>query len=131
LTNSVLASRKGYPGLDISQLISPPHNQLNWFTFLGLYNIKVAGETIVFDFDLLDKNRAKFITELKEKAKALQVGKIKNQKRWYKILRGIYILKTGSYSVTPRQKKELNTLHDLSTGWEKIRDKTIKLLSEL
>jgi hypothetical protein len=29
LTNSVLASRKGYPGLDISQLISPPHNQLN------------------------------------------------------------------------------------------------------
>jgi hypothetical protein len=37
----------------------------------------------------------------------------------------------NSYEVTNEQKKEINILHDLSEGWEEIRDKTINLLSTL
>jgi hypothetical protein len=33
--------------------------------------------------------------------------------------------------VTEEQKKEINILHDLSDGWEKVRDKTILLLKQL
>jgi hypothetical protein len=50
-------------------------------------------------------------------------------KRWYHILRGIYILINNSYEVSEEQKKEINILHDLSEGWEAIRDKTILLMT--
>jgi hypothetical protein len=62
---------------------------------------------------------------------ALVNGKIKNQKRWYHILRGTYILINNSYEVDSRQREEINILHDLSEGWETIRDKTISLLTNL
>jgi hypothetical protein len=62
---------------------------------------------------------------------ALINGKIKNQKRWYHILRGTYILINNSYEVDSRQREEINILHDLSDGWETIRDKTISLLTNL
>jgi hypothetical protein len=60
---------------------------------------------------------------------ALQTGRIKNQKRWYHLLRGIYILINNSYEVSDEQKKEINILHQLANGWEAIRDKTITLIS--
>jgi hypothetical protein len=34
----------------------------------------------------------------------------------------------NSYEVTDEQRKEINILHDLSDGWEDVRDKTIKLI---
>jgi hypothetical protein len=37
----------------------------------------------------------------------------------------------NSYEVTEEQKKEINILHDLSDGWEQIRDKAIKLLNNI
>jgi hypothetical protein len=52
-------------------------------------------------------------------------------KRWYHILRGVYILWNNSYEVTEEQKREINILHDLSEGWEEIRDKTIILIDRV
>ena len=43
----------------------------------------------------------------------------------------VYILLNNSYEVTEEQKREINILHDLAEGWEKIRDKTIQLLDTL
>jgi hypothetical protein len=37
----------------------------------------------------------------------------------------------NSYEVTEEQRKEINILHDLSHGWEEIKDKTINLLKNL
>jgi hypothetical protein len=93
--------------------------------------LKVIGEDVCPKTDIIFEHRDEFIQCLKEKADALLCGKIKNQKRWYHLLRGAYILINNSYEVTPEQRSEINTLHDLSEGYEKVRDKTIKLIKIL
>jgi hypothetical protein len=67
---------------------------------------------------------------LYKKMTKLKKGEIKNQKRWYHLLRGMYILINKSYEVTTEQRKEINILHDLAEGWEQLRDKTIALIEE-
>jgi hypothetical protein len=93
--------------------------------------IKVIGEDVCPKTDIIYGHRSEFIKCLKEKVDELTNGKIKNQKRWYHLLRGAYILINNSYDVTPEQRAEINTLHDLSEGWEKVRDKTIELVKNL
>jgi hypothetical protein len=93
--------------------------------------IKVIGEDVCPKTDIIYEHRSEFIACLKEKADALICGKIKNQKRWYHLLRGAYILINNSYEVTQEQREEINRLHDLSEGWECVRDKTIELIKSL
>jgi hypothetical protein len=93
--------------------------------------IKVIGDDVCPKTDIIYEYRSEFIKCLKEKVDELLCGKIKNQKRWYHLLRGAYILINNSYDVTPEQRAEINTLHDLSEGWEKVRDKTIELINTL
>jgi hypothetical protein len=43
--------------------------------------IKLVGEDISFNFDVIDKDRKEYIQILKETSEKLLSGKIKNQKR--------------------------------------------------
>ena len=116
---------------DISQLRVYPYKEIDWFSYLDILMIKVAGEDVCPKTDIIIKYRSLFLKDLQEKTLLLNSNKISNQKRWYHILRGVYILLNNSYEVTEEQKREINILHDLAEGWEEIRDKTIKLLETL
>lgn len=89
------------------------------------------GEDICPKTDVIYEHRQEFINCLQEKADQLLNGKIKNQKRWYHLLRGVYILMNYSYEVTDEQRREINILHDLGEGWEIARDKTIDLVQKV
>lgn len=117
--------------LDCSQVRIYPYTQIDWFSYLDILMIKFVGEDVCPKTDIIKEHRSEFIKDLKNKAELIQKGKIKNQKRWYHILRGIYILLNNSYEVTEEQWKEINILHDLTSGWEQIRDKTLHLLTTI
>ena len=117
--------------IDFSQIRVFPYTQITWFSYLDSLMIKVTGEDICPKTDIINEHRVEFLKCLREKADLLLAGTMRNQKRWYHILRGIYILMNNSYDVTDQQRQEINMLHDLSDGWESIRDKTAKLLETL
>lgn len=133
LAKSGSKSKKADPNwlLDFSQIRVYPYTQITWFSYLDKLMILKAGKDICPKTDIISDYRTKFIAEIKQKAKLLLNSTITNQKRWYHILRGVYILLNNSYEVTDEQKKEINILHDLSEGWEEIRDKTKYLLDIL
>lgn len=116
---------------DFSQVRAFPYTQITWFSYLDVLMIKLKGEDVCPKTDVIKEHRLEFLRCLYEKATLLKTGKMRNQKRWYHLLRGVYILQNNSYEVTEDQRKEINILHDLSEGWEAIRDKTIKLLEDL
>lgn len=116
---------------DFSQIRVYPYTQITWFSYLDVLMEKAIGEDVCPKTDVINTHREEFIEELKKKMNLLLAGKITNQKRWYHILRGVYIVMNSSYEVTAKQKQEINILHDLSEGWETIRDKTINLLKNL
>lgn len=117
--------------VDFSQIRVVPYTQITWFSYLDNLMIKKVGNDICPKTDIIKKYRSEFLQELKIKADKLYKKEIKNQKRWYHILRGVYILLNNSYEVNDDQRKEINILHDLTPGWEQVRDKTIQLLSTL
>lgn len=121
--------------LDISQMRSYTFNIIDWFAYLDHYMIKFIGEDVCPKPDLLGADKAAYLKDLKLKAVELSSKDWSEHpsrnKRWYHILRGVYILLNNSYEVTEEQKREINILHDLAEGWEDIRDKTIKLLETL
>lgn len=116
---------------DFSQIRVPPYTQITWFSYLDPLMKLVAGEDVCPKTDVIYEHRQEFVACLQEKAAQLMSGRLKNQKRWYHLLRGAYILINNSYEVTEEQKQEINTLHDLSDGWEIVRDKTIELVQSL
>lgn len=116
---------------DFSQVRVYPYTQITWFSYLDNLMEKVIGENVCPKTDIIEEHRNEFILELKRKMTEISSGRIKNQKRWYHLLRGAYIVINKSYEVTPEQRIEINTLHDLSEGWEKVRDKTIEILKKL
>jgi hypothetical protein len=116
---------------DFSQIRSYPYTQITWFSYLDPLMIKIIGEDICPKTDIICKHRSQFLQCLREKANDLLTGKMLNQKRWYHILRGVYILMNNSYEVTPEQRVEINILHEGAPGHEQIRDKTIELLKAL
>ena len=117
--------------IDCSQCRYLPATKITWFSYLDPLMQLIAGEDICPKTDIIYKHRKEFIKELKNKANLISTNRIKNQKRWYHILRGIYILLNNSYNVSAEQKRDLNILHDLASGWEEIKDKTLRLLSNL
>ena len=122
---------KEHPHYDLSQVRSVPYSKITWFSYLDPLMILVAGEDVCPKTDVIGEHRTAFLKCLQEKANDLSAGIMRNSKRWYHILRGVYILINNSYEVTDQQRIEINILHDLSEGWETVRDKTIKLLNEL
>lgn len=133
LAKSGSKSKKADPNwlLDFSQIRVHPYTQITWFSYLDKLMILKAGNDICPKTDIIYKYRHDFIKALKHKANLLIDGTISNQKRWYHILRGVYILINNSYEVNDEQKKEINMLHDLTPGWAEVRDKTIQLLNNL
>ena len=116
---------------DFSQIRVYPYTQITWFSYLDVLMQKVIGEDICPKTDIIKQHRQDFIVALKEKMTLLLNGVMKNQKRWYHLLRGAYILVNNSYEVSEEQKKEINILHDLTEGWDEIRDKTIQIVNSL
>lgn len=116
---------------DFSQIRVYPYTQITWFSYLDPLMKLVAGEDVCPKTDVIYEHRQEFITCLQEKANQLISGRIKNQKRWYHLLRGAYILINNSYEVTEEQRREINILHDLEEGWEVVKDKTIQLVQSL
>lgn len=116
---------------DFSQIRVYPYTQITWFSYLDILMEKAIGEDVCPKTDVINEHRAEFLNELKKKMNLLINGTIRNQKRWYHLLRGAYILQNNSYEVTSEQKREINILHDLSEGWEAVRDKTIDILKQL
>lgn len=117
--------------LDMTQIRYYPYTQINWFSYLDHYMIKIIGDDLCPELDIINKYRKDYLLELKDKTNKLLNIWTNASKRWYHILRGVYILLNNSYDVTEEQKREINILHDLSEGWEEIRDKTIQLLETL
>lgn len=115
---------------DISQTRVPPYNNINWFSYLDILMQKVVGEEICPKTDIIYEHRQEFFNCIYEKMNLLLDGTIKNQKRWYHLLRGIYILINNSYEVSSEQKLEINILHDLADGWEEIKHKTIQIIQD-
>lgn len=115
---------------DFSQVRVYPYTQIDWFSYLDILMIKVIGEDVCPKTDVIHEHRKEFFEDLHKKMLKLSSGEIKNQKRWYHLLRGIYILINNSYEVSSKQREEINILHDLSEGWEQFRDKTITLIKE-
>lgn len=116
---------------DFSQIRQYPYTHITWFSYLDPLMIKAIGEDVCPKTDVIYEHRAEFLACLQDRASQLISGKMMNQKRWYHILRGIYILSNNSYEVTPEQRLEINILHDLAPGYEQVRDKTIELLKTL
>lgn len=117
--------------LDVTQVRIYPYTQIDWFSYLDILMIKIFGEDVCPATDVIVEHRQKFIESLKQKAAEIPQNKDLKPKRWYHILRGVYILLNNSYDVTEEQKREINILHDLTPGWEIVRDKTIQLLETL
>jgi hypothetical protein len=116
---------------DFSQIRVFPYTQITWFSYLDPLMIKLKGADVCPNTDIIVEHRKEFLNCLNEKAKLLLNGTMRNQKRWYHILRGLYILINNSYDVTEQQRKEINTLHDLAADWETVRANTITLLEAL
>lgn len=116
---------------DFSQVRVYPYKEISWFSYLDVLMKHVAGNDVCPKTDVIVEYRKEFIEELKIKANKLQQNIIRNKKRWYHILRGVYILMNNSYEVTEEQKREINILHDVADGWEEVKEKTIQLLNNL
>lgn len=116
---------------DFVQIRTKQKEEHSYGSYINKRMIKLVGEDINFTFDVINKNRSEYIQILKDTVEKLLTGKIKNQKRWYQLLRGSYILINNSYEISKEQKNEINILHDLSDGWESLRDKTIEIINNL
>ena len=131
-TESELAASESNPLVfDFSQIKVFPYNRITFASYLDIYLEKIIGDEVRVKTDIIYTHRDEYIQVLKNQKSMLLDGTIENQKRWYHVLRGIYILTNYSYDVTEEQRREINILHDLAEGWEEVRNKTIKLLNAL
>lgn len=116
---------------DFIQVRNIQNEEHAYGSYINKKMIRIIGEELKFDFDVIGKDRQEYIQILQSTVADLCQGKILNQKRWYQIYRGLCILLNDSYEITPEQRQEINVLHDLAPGWESIRDKTIDLVQKL
>ena len=115
---------------DFIQVRNTQNEERAYGSYINKKMIRLIGEELIFNFDVLGKDRQEYTRILQSTVSDLSQGKIANPKRWYQIYRGVCILLNNSYDITPEQKREINILHDLSEGWEGIRDKTIDLVQK-
>ena len=105
--------------IDVLQQRTSLEEEHSYGSFINKKMIKLAGDDIDFDFDVIGKDRDEYKSILLETAEKIQTGKITNKKRWYQVLCGYYILKNNSYDLTETQLEEINIVHDQADGWEK------------
>lgn len=116
---------------DFIQVRTKQKEEHAYGSYINKKMIKLVGQDIDFTFDVIKTDRQEYIQILNETVDKLLSKKIRNQKRWYQILRGVYVLLNHSYDLTDEQKKEINILHDLTEGWKDIRNKTIQLVRNI
>ena len=100
-------------------------------SYINKMMVKLVGQTIKFEYDIIDKDREDYIKKLKVKILDLTKNRWKNQKRWYQILRGIYIIKNKSYKLTKEQAENINKFHDLNFKEEEIYEIIYKEFNDI
>lgn len=107
---------------DFFQIRTSLEEEHSYGSYINKMMIKLVGEDIQFNFDVINKDRQEYINILKDTVMKLEVGKIKNQKRWYQLARGLFILQNNSYDLNDGQIKIINNIHDQVEGWEKYKE---------
>lgn len=108
-------------GCDFIQVRTTTREEHAYGSYINKKMEKLIGQDITFDFDVINKDRAEYVNILKLTIDKLNDNKIKNQKRWYQVLRGYYILKNNSYDVSETEAEILNKVHDQVDGWESYK----------
>ena len=106
---------------DFIQVRTKQREEHAYGSYINKEMIKLVGEDIEFKFDVIDKDREEYKGILIETINKLDSGKIRNQKRWYQILRGYYILKNNSYELSEEEIDILNKVHDQEECWEQYK----------
>ena len=116
---------------DFIQVRTKQKEEHAYGSYINKQMIKLVGEDINFEFDVINKDRNEYINILKETINKLNTGKIRNQKRWYQVIRGYYILKNNSYDLNEEEKEIINKIHDQEEGWEKYKITIAELDKEI
>ena len=103
---------------DFIQVRTKQREEHAYGSYINKEMIKLVGQDIIFEFDVIKKDREEYKKILIEAINKLDTGKIRNKKRWYQIIRGYYILKNNSYDLSEEEKDILNKVHDQEKGWE-------------
>lgn len=103
---------------DFIQVRTKQREEHAYGSYINKEMIKLVGQDITFEFDVIKKDREEYKKILIEAINKLDTGKIRNKKRWYQIIRGYYILKNNSYNLSEEEKDILNKVHDQEKGWE-------------
>lgn len=106
---------------DFIQVRTKQKEEHAYGSYINKQMIKLVGEDIEFKFDVISHDRKEYVGILKETIDKLNSGKIRNQKRWYQVVRGYYILKNNSYTLSKEEKDIINQIHDQEKGWERYK----------
>lgn len=114
---------------DFIQVRTKQREEHNYGSYINKRMIKIIGEDINFDFDVINTHREEYKQILIKTIDKLNHKKIRNQKRWYQVLRGYYIMKNNSYNVSDEERYILNIVHDQLNGWEQYKITAIDIES--
>lgn len=111
---------------DFIQIRDKCNEERAYGSYINKMMVKLIGEDIEFNFDIINKDREEYKKILKETSARLIKGTIKNNKRWYQIYQGLCIMNNRSYILSEEQIKNLNTLHDEKEGSKELINKMIE-----
>ena len=103
---------------DFIQTRDEDNEEHSYGSYIHRDMIKLIGRDINFTFDILGKDRLEYINILLDTIDKLNRRYIRNQKRWYQVMRGYYLLKNNSYELTEEQIDIINKIHDQEEGWD-------------
>ena len=106
-------------GYDLVQVRTKQREERAYGSYINKRMVKLIGEDVPFSFDVIDADRDEYLDTLIDAMRRLNDGRIRNQKRWYQVLRGYWIVKNRTYDLTEDQIRILNEVHDQVGGWEK------------
>lgn len=117
-------------GYDLVQVRTKQREERAYGSYINKRMIKLVGDDVPFSFDVMDADRDEYVDVLIDAVERLDDLRIRNQKRWYQILRGYWIAKDRTYDLTEDQIRILNEVHDQAEGWErhKITKADLELL---
>lgn len=104
---------------DFIQVRNATNEERSYGSYINKEMMKLVGKDIEFKFDVVKSNREEYANVLAQTIEKLDSGKIRNQKRWYQVLRGYLILKKKTYRLNKSEKAMLNEVHDQVEGWER------------
>lgn len=104
---------------DFIQVRNATNEERSYGSYINKEMVKLVGKDIEFKFDVVNSDREEYANVLIQTIEKLDSGKIRNQKRWYQVLRGYLILKKKTYRLNKQEKAMLNEVHDQVEGWER------------